>query len=349
MNLNDVLSLIAAQIHADPQELIAYANEDNIGGYDIDEFNRMFPMGSLWAPEGQILYALTRWRKPAVVVEIGGWAGCSATHFATAIKANGFGKVISVDSGIGGQEHGKLIPPHLRDVVELVNSEGGAWLQSVEAGGFGLIFEDADHSVELVQRLSALAALRLAPGGILANHDAGHDFAWVGNPKYQIASDVGQAVRIGLERAGIYSTAYLAEPSDCGLAVAIMPGEWVSQAPDGVKEKPAQAAAPKASKPPVADAWGDQWSNRLSQQPAAQGIAPIESASPPPAPLSDADRLARQGLTDLELPPVEVSEMHLPDVQEKPVEKPKPPAKKTPAKSTAKLKSTPKAKPTAKR
>lgn len=223
MNLNDVLTLIAAQIKADPQALIAFAAEDTLGGYDINEDRRKFPMGSLWEPEGKILYALVRWLKPEVIAEIGGWAGASASHLALAVQANGVGHVTSVDSGIGGQEHGHLLTPELRKSVTLVNREGVDWLLNQPPASIGFLFEDADHSTALVRSLTEAALPRMEPGGIIANHDAAHDFAYIGGG-VKINSEVGRAVRDGLALANVYFKPYLADPSDCGLAITLIPG-----------------------------------------------------------------------------------------------------------------------------
>src|SRR6185369_14497583 len=99
-SLNEVLTMIAAQVKADPKALIEFAAEDKLGGYHINEALRTFAMGSCWGVEGQILYALVRWLKPKVIAEIGGWAGCSAAHLALAVKANGVGKIFSIDNEV---------------------------------------------------------------------------------------------------------------------------------------------------------------------------------------------------------------------------------------------------------
>ena len=223
MNLNEILTMVAAHIKADPKTLIAFAEEDTIGGYHVDESLRVFPQGSLWEVEGKMLYALIRWLKPDVVAEIGGWVGCSASHLAAAVKANGSGKVISVDSGEGGQEHGRLLLPELREWVTFVQADGRDWLASQPDGSIGLLFEDADHSTQLTADISKLAVKKIQPAGYYLNHDAAHDFAVVGGGM-KVPSPVGRAVRDGLDIAKVYFRTYLAEPSDCGLALSVMPG-----------------------------------------------------------------------------------------------------------------------------
>jgi len=222
--LNQVLQMIASQIKADPQELIDYAAEDTLGGFHIDETQRKWPMGSLYGVEGQMLYALIRWLKPESVVQIGGWAGCSAAHLALAVKANGKGHVTSVDNGgDGNTEHGQLLPSDLSDYVTLIWANGEDWLAQQPDHSIGLMFEDASHATELVETLTRLATAKLIPGGILVNHDAAHDFAIVGGGQI-VPSPVGVAIRDGLTRAGVYYRVHKAEPSDCGIALTVMPG-----------------------------------------------------------------------------------------------------------------------------
>lgn len=245
-NLNEVLLMVAAQLHLDGNELIRYALEDNLGGYDIDENKRLWPQGSIWGAEGQILYAITRALKPEVVVQVGGWVGCSASHFALACQANNKGRVISIDNSQGGVTHGAKIPNILREYIELVSANGEDWLALQPDNSIELIFEDAGHSRESVASISKAALQALVPGGVLINHDAAHDIAYVGGDWVdktvtrggmsviikvppEIYSDVGKAVRDGLEDAGARFKPYRTDDSDCGVAISIKPGESASQ------------------------------------------------------------------------------------------------------------------------
>lgn len=222
--LNQVLQMIASHTKADAQQLIEYAAEDELGGYHIDETLRLWPMGSLWGVEGQILYALIRYFKPETVVQIGGWAGASAAHLALAVKANGKGHVTSVDNGgDGNTEHGNLLPKELQEYVTLIWANGEDWLAEQPDHSIDLMFEDASHATELVEKLTKLAFDKVTLGGLLINHDAAHDFAIVGGGQ-QVPSPVGVAIRDGLTRAGVYYRVYRAEPSDCGISLTVMPG-----------------------------------------------------------------------------------------------------------------------------
>ncbi len=246
-SLNETLQRLAVQVKATPQELISYAAEDTLGGYHWNPAMATFPMGSCYGVEGQTLYALIRFLKPFTVVEIGGLAGCGTSHLAAACKANGFGEVISVDNGVLGGVHGELIPAHLRPYVTLVQANGEDWLAEQDDQSIGLVFEDATHGTPLVAQLSRLALRKLQPGGILANHDAGHDQAVVGGGQI-VSSLVGREVRDGLAQANAYFSVYLAEPSDCGLAITVAPGEWqpaeLDSGMQGVGIAPIESAAP---------------------------------------------------------------------------------------------------------
>lgn len=272
MKLNEALTLMAAQLKADPQKLMAFAAEDMLGGYDINEANRKFPMGSLWEPEGKILYALVRLLQPETVVEIGGWAGCSAAHLAAAVRANGHGHITSVDNGSEGMAHGHLLPDEFKSFVTLVNANGEDWLAAQPDHSIGLLFEDASHGTALVALLAKLALHKLEPGGVMVNHDAAHDFAFVGGGQ-RVNSPVGREVRDGLAQANVYFKPYLVEPSDCGVAITVIPG---------VRNLDKQSM--KADARPVVEVkpqFGTD-NDLISEAPRQIGNAHIESMSEPP-------------------------------------------------------------------
>lgn len=288
--LDHVLDLIALQVHADAKELKAYAAEDNIGGYHIEPALRLWPMGSMWGVEGQIIYALIRYFKPEMIAEIGGWAGASATHMATAVKLNGKGHIISVDNGVGGMAHGHLIPDELRKYVTLIPEDGRIWLNHQPPNSIDFLFEDADHSTSLVEELARLALSKVRKDGLYLAHDAMHAFALVGGNEpgtyAKINSPVGDYVQDGLRGAGLYFYGYLAEPSDCGLAIAVMPGNKTAE----------RLSAPKASEESINNSppkVNDQWDIKEYV-----GSANIESVSTPPAPLQAQEKQSEPKATE---------------------------------------------------
>lgn len=229
MKLNETLQLLALQLNLDPAELIRYADEDKIGGWDLDQGG--WPVGSMWSVEGQTIYALIRALKPLAVMEIGGWRGCSATHIATALQINDKGgELVSVDLTEGA---GDLLPDGLRDLVKHVADDGATFLRTMPDNFLDIIFEDADHSTETSRAIAELAKSKLKPGGLLIVHDAGHDWAWLGD-RTQITSDVGETIRRGLTMAlGNTYHVYRADPSDCGLAVWQKPAKAKPQGLSG--------------------------------------------------------------------------------------------------------------------
>lgn len=218
MQLNDTLQLLALQLELNPDDLIRYAAEDVLGGYHIDETKRSWKMGSLWEVEGKTLYALIRALKPQTVVELGSWEGCSTTHIATALSINGSGRVTAVDLDAGA---GGSFPPNLAKLRTVVTGDAIAWLAGQPDASIDFLFEDTSHSADMCAAIASLCQTKMAPGGVLVMHDAGHDFAFVGGGQI-VNSPVGAEVRSGIERAlGSRYRVYLAEPSDCGLAVMV--------------------------------------------------------------------------------------------------------------------------------
>lgn len=223
MQLPEACYLIAAQLKVDGNQLIAYANEDMESGWDYNAGR--WPIGSLWRVEGQILYAITRMFKPQTVVEIGSFVGCSATHFGMALKANGGGRVYSVDNGAQGGSPGSLVPPDIKPFIEFIRADGVDWLLGKDDGSVGLVFEDADHSDKLTANVAGLCRAKLAPGGIEIIHDAAKDFAYVGNHE-KVFSPTGANIRRGLQTAGVPFRSYLVDPSDCGFGIWQQGGDW---------------------------------------------------------------------------------------------------------------------------
>ena len=272
MNLDETLTIIAEQVKCDASELINYAKEDAIGGYHYNPVLKLFPAGSIWGVEGQILYALVRHLKPDKVVEIGGWAGASASHLAAAVKANGKGHIYSIDDGseFSDFEHGYLIQDYLRPYVTLIKDDGRVWLNKQEPQSIGLLFDDASHAASLIVELARLAMQKVYPTGILINHDAMHDQAYLGDGTV-IASTLGRQVRDALASAGLSFTPYLTEPSDCGLAITVVSGVKVDR-----------HSEPKAIEDSINN-------SAETAQKEYIGSANIESVSTPPEPKATED------------------------------------------------------------
>jgi predicted O-methyltransferase YrrM len=199
MNIEQALTEIATRYHLDTQALIDYAYDDHIGGYHRVPQLADWPIGSVWAVEGRILYALVRATRPEVVIQVGTAIGCSAAHIAAALKANGTGHLYAIDdsSDYHPPAHpltgkplaiGELIPEDLRDYITFVQEEAIHWLTTVNPYTPDIIFEDADHAMETTRDVWAYAKTHLNTAGFALSHDAAHFL-------------VGEAIRASARRA----------------------------------------------------------------------------------------------------------------------------------------------------
>lgn len=235
MNLDETFDAIRAAFGPEKLKYLHNSGEDNIGGWDGDERKFNWPVGSIWSVEGIILYELITTLEPEIVVEIGSRFGCSATHIAAALEANGHGRLICVDNKADGVVPLNQMNKHLRANVELVDADGADWVENKMPEGVGFIFEDCDHHTPTVERIWRAAAAKLAPGGMIVSHDAMHFL-------------VGEAVRQGIVNSGVEGVHYyLTEPSDCGLAIWRKPGESQSTLAKVVEglEKPKRSSRKK--------------------------------------------------------------------------------------------------------
>ena len=188
--------------------LAKYGDEDTIGGWDNNAGG--WPIGSIWSIEGQYLYSLIRATRPARVLELGTFWGCSATHMAAALHKNGKGKLTCVDSGWDFRtvnwkgEVGQMIPDDYRDRIKIVDDDIPTYVNKVKSK-FDIVFEDGAHDPESIKVIWSQASKLLKPGGWLIGHDAMHFI-------------VGKEMRETIEALGFEPTYLLPKPSDCGFA-----------------------------------------------------------------------------------------------------------------------------------
>ena len=200
MNLFEVFKRMGNQLDVDPQVLMDYANEDQVGGYHTDATQAKWPMGSLWEVEGKVLYALTRFMRPKSVLEIGTYFGASSTHILAALKANNAGKLTSLDIE---PLQGDLIPDGLKKRWKFIQAEAVQWITANQPFA-ELVYEDAFHTVN--GTTSILTTVRdVVKPRVIVSHDAEH-------------FNVGLNIRKAWDAViGQYDTA-LITPSDCGIA-----------------------------------------------------------------------------------------------------------------------------------
>lgn len=160
MNLTSALKQIAADSGLDTKKLLSYAKEDQVSGCEDGHFSSI----SVCRDEGRILYALIRAMRPALVVEIGSYSGCSATHILTAMEQNNFGQLLSIDIN-GIQPPG--IPAGLQHRWSIIEADAQlcAWPEHVD-----FVFEDGDHMQEFTHKMVAKSHQRGAKA--ILSHDA---------------------------------------------------------------------------------------------------------------------------------------------------------------------------------
>ena len=183
----------------DADKFLAYCQEDEVGGYP-----EKWEVGSIWAVEGKILYALTRILKPETALEFGTRHGCSTAHFCAALDRNGHGSVTTVD--VLDFEPNARTHPRVWQVVSEGVTFAQQWHEPID-----FVFEDGPHSTEFTRDVIRLCLPNLKPGGIVVVHDACH---------YIVGKQVSQGLR---EAVGDFG-AILSEPSDCGLGYWRKPG-----------------------------------------------------------------------------------------------------------------------------
>lgn len=207
MNILDAVYNIGNQLNVSSAELLAYMDEDTHGGYHVDPRLAKWHIGSMWAVEAQLIYAIVRAIKPAKVLEIGVNYACSTTHILAALNRNKHGYLHSVD--IENPKDTTLIPSHLQDRWTFHLGEGCEWITQ-NTQDFDLVLEDAGHDLVPTTRILRAVKAFLNPR-VVISHDTEHKVvgAWV-----------SEAFRNAF---GNDWSSYLIEPSDCGL------GLWVRQ------------------------------------------------------------------------------------------------------------------------
>lgn len=206
MDIKTAFSALAIYYGLDADELQAFADEDKIGGYESNndgkttrEGNPLWSVGSLWEVEGKILYALIRAIRPAHVIEVGSFHGCSTTHICEALLKNEKGKLTCVDI----TRHFKP-PPRYKRILRQVKIDLFKF-EFPKSPKVDFLFEDAVHSPEQVTAVWGQFKLKAKKGAAILSHDSEHKL-------------VGSNVRGAVGSIAPDFQSILVEPSDCGLA-----------------------------------------------------------------------------------------------------------------------------------
>ncbi|MCW3052733.1 MAG: hypothetical protein JWN14_1903, partial [Chthonomonadales bacterium] len=203
ITLEAALTQIAADLGLEAEALIAYAEEDTVGGYGSPEREGSvhWPGGSVWEWEGRVLYALVRALKPATIVEVGSLVGCSTAHLALACLHNGQGHIYAVDPNANFSR----LSPKLKALIEPVRTDVFTWTPPAP---IDFLFEDGAHTPGFTRQvLMHLRASLQAGAGVLC-----HDFH-----QREVGAHIAAEFR---EVLGSTASSVLVTPSDCGLGYA---------------------------------------------------------------------------------------------------------------------------------
>ena len=173
----------------------------NLGGYHFNPEQSKWPVGSIFENEGKRLYDLVRKEKPLLIVEIGGYVGCSTSWMAKGLRDNKKGKIISIDNKVQ-VGNWSLMPKELKGFVTYV-SEGCFTCKVPE--NIDLLFEDGMHTYGFTRKV-----IQRFPAKVVVCHDYMH-WDCVNTVKRDFREVFGEPDEVFFEK-----------PSDCGLAI-----KWV--------------------------------------------------------------------------------------------------------------------------
>ncbi|HEY1265257.1 MAG TPA: CmcI family methyltransferase [Terriglobales bacterium] len=149
------------------------------------------------------LESLVRTVKPELIVETGTFVGHSAIRMARALKANGFGKIITIefDPAIYTKANERFQASGLGDWIEARNASS---LDSRIEGTIDVLFSDSDSPIREAEIRKFLPQIRA--NGLVLVHDASSSFKVV------------REAALRLEQEGLLSVVLLSTPR--GLVVA---------------------------------------------------------------------------------------------------------------------------------
>jgi len=218
VNFKSALGVLANLLEVDVALLEEYSRLDAVGGFYEDphassdnlfgnysEFSRnpIWPKGSIWEPEGIVLYLLTRVIQPKVAVDVGSYVGCSLAHIALGLHHNGKGFVYSVDPNLN------LAPSFPREAfshVIQVNQDSDSW---DPPSGIGLVHEDASTDPNYLRRTVQK----------FLSHMSAERWAYVANDP-----NVNHRKEIFSDIFGDNTTVLIIKPSNAGQMICIKNG-----------------------------------------------------------------------------------------------------------------------------
>jgi hypothetical protein len=169
-----------------------YRDKNNIGGYHKDGGD--WPVGSLFASEGERLYDLVREHKPNKIIEVGSRYGCSTIHLAMACRDNGFGVVYAYDIE-------NIHIPWIEDLEPFIKFHHMDYFSESDKE-CDLLFEDGAHTTGFTERV-----LKETTAKVVAVHDFNH---WDCQDTVK-----DESIRVLGEPTEVFQH----EESDCGLGI----------------------------------------------------------------------------------------------------------------------------------
>ena len=163
LTLEGAIQQLSTDLNLPADSLRSFCDEDPVGGY---LGNGSWPISCIREPEGQILYAITRATRPETILEFGTNLGCSTSHFDAALKANGSGRIITVDIDQGLR---KIDSPR----ILAVQRDGPAYSASIDFP-LDIIFDDGPHTASFTGQVLRNCLPHLKPGGLVLAHDICH-------------------------------------------------------------------------------------------------------------------------------------------------------------------------------
>jgi len=185
---------LLAELAGSPELQAAFATDEArrwaAAGPDPFTFETQTALAGTGRGRALLLYVTTRLARPEIVVETGCFTGWDSAVILAALRANGSGRLTSIDlPARGGQfsqladrpragllpglEPGFLVPEELRDrwtlIVGDVREELPPLLERL--GRVDLFFHDSDHTYAHMIWEYATAWRYLAPGGLLVSDD----------------------------------------------------------------------------------------------------------------------------------------------------------------------------------
>ncbi len=178
-----VVSSLSSTLHATPERirgLLEEANRSPVLQRVTQSASRLPYVGIFRA--GPQLYAIARVLRPRIAVETGVGVGYSTSFLLEALRANGLGKLTSVDLPDhdvswrlpAGERPGFLVPAELTDRWELLLGDTRSVLPAAldRLQSIDFFFHDSEHSYDAMMFEYELAARHLAPGGVIVSDDA---------------------------------------------------------------------------------------------------------------------------------------------------------------------------------